>query len=99
MTDCTDDHAEDSGYISKSQRKRDSLALQDLARDIVHLKPTLIQKLPLPEHIIDAFLAARPMKMGALKRQVQLIGKYLREEEDLAPLYLALTHHLKKHLQ
>lgn len=77
--------------ISKSQRKRDALALQDLGRQLMGLKPPLIQKLPLPDHILEALVAARSMKMGALKRQIQLIGKYLREEEDLSGLYAALN--------
>jgi ribosome-associated protein len=78
-------------YKSKSQKKRESLALQDLGRDLVALKPALIRRSPLSPEIQEAILAAQNMKMGALKRQVQRIGKLLREEEDLSDLESWLT--------
>lgn len=82
-------------YISKSQKKRDSLALQDIGRKISSLKPAIIRKLPVSPHIHEALIAAKTMKMGAFKRQIQLIGKYLREEENLTPLYQNLKIYFK----
>lgn len=85
-------------YVSKSQKKRDALALQDLGKFMMsRLKPEAIHALPLPESIQAAVLAGRSMKMGALKRQIQYVGKLLREEDeaDLAALKLALARYLK----
>ena len=89
------DDLADDGYVSKSQKKRDSLALQDIGRKIVSLRPALIRKLPISPEIQEALVAAKAMKMGALKRQTQLIGKMLRHEDDLADLYHALTVYFK----
>lgn len=85
---------EDS-IVSKSQKKRDSLGLQDLGRKMTELRPEVLRKLPLSESLLKALLDAKPLKMGAKKRQIQYIGKLLREEEDLNPLHLALTHYFK----
>lgn len=85
----------DEGYVSKSQKKRDAHALQDLGRQMIGLKPEVLKKLPLSEEILKAVLAGKPMKMGALKRQIQYLGKLLRQEEDLTELQRALTDYLK----
>jgi ribosome-associated protein len=90
-----DIHAED--YKSKSQLKREAQALQSLAQDLVALERNLLKKLPLPEYLFDAIIAAQTMKQGALKRQVLYVGRLLREEEtlDLALLQRALALYLK----
>ncbi len=81
--------------VSKSQKKRDALALQDLGRNMIDLKPEVLKKLPLTETIQKAILAGKSMKMGAKKRQVQYIGKLLRQEEDLTALHRALANYFK----
>lgn len=67
---------------SKSQRKREATALQDLAASLVDLKATLLKKLPLSDTLHQAILAARQLPQGsARKRQVQYIGKLMRQSD------------------
>jgi len=80
---------------SKSQLKRDALEILELGRKMVNLKPPVLKKLPMSEELLQAILAAQPMRQGALKRQVQFIGKILRHEEDLVPLREALSIYFK----
>ncbi len=89
-----DDHSEEL-KPSKSQRKRDSLALQDVGKRMISLRPDIIRKLPVSEDTQKALLAAKAMKMGALKRQIQYIGKLLRQEDDLSALHCALADYFK----
>jgi len=88
-----DIEAED--YKSKSQLKREAEAVQALVPPLVNLSNQVLPKLPLPPHILNAITAAKTMKHGALKRQIQLIGRLLREEEDLSALKQALAAYLK----
>jgi len=75
---------------SKSQRKREALALQDLGEMLVDLKPAQLDKMPLPEELREAVLAARQMNQrGARKRQLQYIGRLMREL-DPEPIRAAL---------
>ncbi len=91
----TFDEAEEPHVISKSQRKRDALEIQDLGRQMVQLKPQILESLPLDPATREAILAAKTLRQGALKRQIQYIGKCLRQEEDLLPLRQALAAYLK----
>jgi len=75
---------------SKSQRKREALALQDLGATLITLKPAQLDKMPLPEELREAVLAARQMtQRGARKRQLQYIGRLMREIEP-EPIRVAL---------
>ena len=75
---------------SKSQCKRKALALQDLGETLVDLKPAQLDKMPLPEELREAVLAARQMNQrGARKRQLQYIGRLMREI-DPEPIRAAL---------
>ena len=65
---------------SKSQVKRELLALKDLGADLVTLSTNQLTRLSLPEHLYTAVKSAQMMKKGALKRQLQYIGKLLRKE-------------------
>lgn len=91
-----DPNLEEVGFVSKSQKKRDALALQDLGRKMIELKPEILRGLPLSEDILKALIAAKPMKMGARKRQIQFIGKLLRQEEDLTALLQAVAFYCKR---
>src|SRR5687768_4065101 len=65
---------------SKSARKRESHALQDLGTALIALKDDLLAELPLPDILRDAILAARTMTShGAQARQRQYIGKLMRK--------------------
>jgi len=76
------EHDNDEQWISKSQRKRDSHALQDLGTELVKLPVTDIDKLPLEDDLRQAILDAKRIKQhGALKRQLQFIGKLIRNSD------------------
>ncbi|VAW73103.1 UPF0307 protein YjgA [hydrothermal vent metagenome] len=65
---------------SKTRRKKDADALQQLGTDLLELPETDWTRLSLPESLIDAL---REMKCihsrGALKRQRQFIGRLMRD--------------------
>lgn len=75
---------------SKSARKRDQHARQQLGERLVELAPEQLSHIPLEDSLRDAIVAARSIKSrGALRRQNQLIGKLMREL-DTAPIEKAL---------
>lgn len=83
-----DDFAEEDSYDgpSKSQKKREMLALQALGVALTELGKESLQKLDLPEDLLTALLDARKITAhGALKRQRQYIGRLMREV-DPAPI-------------
>jgi ribosome-associated protein len=66
--------------VSKSQRKREMQALQDLGKELVGLSPQRLAELDLPVPLLEAVLAAKRMsRFGALRRQMQYIGRVMRE--------------------
>jgi ribosome-associated protein len=70
---------------SKSARKREHLALQDLGEALTRLRPAELEALPLDERLMDAVLDARGLQSrGALRRQRQLIGKLMRHADATA---------------
>jgi ribosome-associated protein len=86
---------EDSGDFterpSKSARKRDADAAQDLGTRLIALKETELAALELPERLFDAImLAKRITARGGLARQRQYIGKLMRDI-DPAPIEVALN--------
>ena len=75
---------------SKSQRKRDATALQELGVELVALPASELDRLPLPEKLRDAIdLAKRITTHGAMFRQRQYIGKLMRHL-DVDPIVAAL---------
>jgi ribosome-associated protein len=79
---------EDENSISKSQKKRDMLALQDMGEELVQLSIDSIRKLDLPEQLLSAVLEAKRIptsKHGGFKRQMQYIGRVMRSV-DAAPI-------------
>ena len=91
------EHEDEDEFLgpSKSQLKRDALEILELGRKMVDLKPQILKQLPLPEETLQAILEAKTMRQGALKRQVQYIGKCLRNEADLTALRQALSIYFK----
>jgi ribosome-associated protein len=64
---------------SKSARKREYLALQKLGEELITLKASEIDSLPLDENLREAVMEAQQIKPhGALRRQKQYIGKLMR---------------------
>jgi ribosome-associated protein len=76
---------------SKSMRKRDAAAAQDLGTRLIALKEAELTSLNLPETLHDAILLAKRItRHGGLARQRQYIGKLMREI-DPAPIEAALS--------
>lgn len=81
---------------SKSQRKRDMLALQDMGAELVELAANQLDKLPLPENLRYAIDQCQQIHAHEGKRrQLQFIGKLLRDV-DPEPLMQALDQ-LRQH--
>lgn len=75
---------------SKSQRKREMIALQDVGAELVGLTASQLAQFDLPEDLHNAIVAARNMgQRGARRRQLQYIGKLMREI-DAGPILQAL---------
>jgi ribosome-associated protein len=74
---------------SKSQRKRDALALQALADELVRLSPAELDSVPLPANLRDAVAEGRQLSRGAYRRQVRYLGRLLRDV-DAAPIKVAV---------
>ena len=65
---------------SKSQRKRDANALQDMGRELVKLSRDRLNKMDLPDALrAEVLEAQRITSHGAIRRQMQLIGKLMRD--------------------
>lgn len=70
--------------ISKTKRKAAMDALQDLGETLVGLSKDKLQKLNLPENLLDAILEAKRITAnGATRRQMQYIGRLMREVDTL----------------
>jgi ribosome-associated protein len=68
--------------ISKTQRKREMHALQDLGEVLVGLPEHQLQQVELPESLRAAVMEARRInKWGARRRQLQYIGRLMREAD------------------
>lgn len=77
---------------SKSQLKREAHALRDLGAELIKLSPEQLQHIPLSADLEQAVLQAQQMKKhGALRRQIQLIGKLLRQI-DAEPIIAAFNN-------
>lgn len=64
---------------SKSQRKRDMLALQSIGKQLLALSEGKLTKLQLPELLHESIHEARKLKSREAKRRhLQLIGKLMR---------------------
>jgi ribosome-associated protein len=70
---------------SKSQRTRDAQALQALGVQLVALSAAQLARLDLPEALHEAVVAAQRLRShGARTRQMQYIGKLMRQLEPTA---------------
>ena len=79
------------GRPSKSARKRDAAAAQELGTKLIDLKESDLRALDLGEKLLDAILLAKRITArGGLARQRQYIGKLMRDI-DTAPVEAALN--------
>jgi len=75
--------------VSKSQRKREALALQALADELARLSLAELASVPLPADLQDAVIGARSLSRGAYRRQIRYLGRLLRDT-DVAPIKSAV---------
>src|SRR5450755_4622777 len=69
---------------SKTRRKAEMHALQDLGEAMVRLTPARLAALALPERLADAIAEARHItKWEARRRQMQFIGRLMRDVDPL----------------
>ena len=80
----------DDSKPSKSERKREYLALQKLGEALIPLQEQDLRAMDLDEDLLDAVLEAKRIsKRGALRRQKQYIGK-LMSRLDPEPIRTSL---------
>ena len=76
--------------VSKTQRKKQVAALQDLGAELVALSEEQLARIDLPERLRDAVMDARRITtFEAKRRQLQYIGKLMRSVEA-GPIRAAL---------
>ena len=81
----------DETVPSKTQRKKEVHALQDLGVELVELSDERLAAIELPESLRDAVEAARRITAReARRRQLQYIGKLMRRV-DAGPIRAALA--------
>ncbi|MFC1234794.1 ribosome biogenesis factor YjgA [Vibrio sp. F74] len=85
-------------WVSKTEMKNDMEALQELGVGLVGLKPSVLEKFPLPDLLRIAIIDAQRFKNEAKRRQLQYIGKLMRTIE-VEPIQAALDKYLNKHSQ
>lgn len=85
-------------WVSKTEMKNDMTSLQKLGEELVDIKPTALAKFPLPEELRQAIAEAQRFKNEARRRQLQFIGKLMRNI-DPEPIQAALDIYRNKHAQ
>ncbi len=96
------DNNEEELFISRSQKKRDSSALQKIGEEIANLAPAKLAKLPLTHDLQQAFQEYRKItNKEAKRRHLQYIGRLMREaqienelngQEDIVSVYLEIKN-------
>ena len=72
--------------VSKTRKKKDMLALQDLGAQLVGLNAEQLQSMRLPDPLLEAVQEAQRLsKHEARRRQMQYIGRLMRDI-DAAPI-------------
>jgi len=86
-----DDHEEEVELPpSKTKIKKQMHDLQDIGEQLVALSKDQLKEIELPETLRDAILEAKRItKFGAIKRQMQYIGRLMRDV-DAAPIIAKL---------
>lgn len=88
---------DEQDYVSKTQLKRLAHEAKALGERLVDLPAKTLKQIDLPEEILQAVMQARDIKShGARKRQLQFIGKLMRNI-DTAPIAAELTRFDERH--
>jgi ribosome-associated protein len=87
----------DDSQPSKTRLKAEADAAQDIGRKLVELPKDKLKKLQLEESLLDAITEAKRITSnGAIRRQMQYIGRLMRDT-DLAPIVEQLEKWEGKH--
>lgn len=92
------DEQEEIIWVSKSEIKRDAEELKKLGAKLVELTANNLERIPLEDDLLDAIQLARRSEREAKRRQLQFIGKLLRNM-DVEPIQQALEKIENKHNQ
>jgi len=80
--------SKDEAWISRSQRKRDSAALQKVAEALTRLAPNQWRDLPLTPDLLEALnMWRRISDHEGRRRQLQYLGRLMREADGVAIEY------------
>ena len=85
-------------WVSKSEIKRDAEELKRLGAEMVELGKNALDKIPLDDDLRAAIELAQRIKKEGRRRQMQLIGKLLRQR-DVEPIRQALDKLKNRHNQ
>ncbi len=94
-----EDDGEDLGP-SRGERRREALAVLDLARQLVEQSDARLAQIPMDEDLRELVIASKKITAQiARKRQVQYLAKHMRRREDeaLAAIRAALEHEKSDH--
>jgi ribosome-associated protein len=81
----TSEHDEDEFGPSRSQRRREALAVLGLAEKLVALPPNRLDKIELPDDVRAEIANVRRMRAhGARKRQMAFLAKLMRRHDEAA---------------
>lgn len=87
----------DDSQPSKTRLKAEADAAQEIGRQLVALPKDKLKKLQLEESLLDAIAEAKRITAnGAIRRQMQYIGRLMRDT-DLAPIVEQLQKWEGKH--
>ncbi|ORM73886.1 hypothetical protein HA48_07175 [Pantoea wallisii] len=101
LDDVPDNHEEEDEeiiWVSKSEIKRDAEELKRLGAELVDLGKNSLDKIPLDEDLRAAIELAQRIKKEGRRRQLQLIGKMLRQRDE-DPIRQALDKLKNRHNQ
>ena len=96
--DDIEDEDDEIIWVSKSEIKRDAEELKHLGVELVKLGKNALDKIPLDADLRAAIELAQRIKMEGRRRQLQLIGKMLRQR-DVEPFRQALDKLKNRHNQ
>ena len=77
-----DEQGEEDLPKSKSQIKREFHDLQALGKQLVELPQKQFVDVPVSDKLREAVVAAKTLKHGAIRRQLQYIGKLMVKEDE-----------------
>lgn len=81
-----DEIMDDVNYVSKTKRKQAMTELQDMGEELVKQGNSRLAELNLPEELLTAVQEAKRITSnGAIRRQMQYIGRLMRDI-DVAPI-------------